>query len=135
MNPLQSDLFWRRTAMFPNLQIAKVMKKRLCQLKTDDCLVCVSRHKRETIKIGFPDFMGITIAAVVTAFPLGWELGVFVAYLMVGRDVGVLPLLTIPLATYIKLAYAGVTAAFENKGIFRRLAPVQDPGRTDDPSP
>jgi hypothetical protein len=39
----------------------------------------------------------LVIAAVLAAFPFGWGLGVFVAYLVAGKNFGQLPVLTVPL--------------------------------------
>jgi hypothetical protein len=40
----------------------------------------------------------LVAAAVVAALPFGWGLGVLAAYLLLGREIGVFPVLTIPVA-------------------------------------
>jgi len=48
----------------------------------------------------------IVAAAVVAAIPFGWLLGVAVAELIVGRDFGVFPVLTIPLGWVAAVSFA-----------------------------
>ncbi|MGH9805687.1 MAG: hypothetical protein ACRD9W_00220 [Terriglobia bacterium] len=45
-------------------------------------------------------------AAVVMAFPFGWGLGVFVAYLIAGSDFGQLPAVTVPLSIVAAVVFA-----------------------------
>jgi len=52
-----------------------------------------------------PSWLVVT-AAVVMALPCGWGLGVVAAEAAVGRDVGVLPALTIPIAVIGLAAFA-----------------------------
>jgi hypothetical protein len=53
----------------------------------------------------------IVTAAVIMALPFGWGLGLALAELAVGRDVGVLPALTIPFAVAGSIAFAVMPAA------------------------
>ena len=48
----------------------------------------------------------IVAAAVVAALPFGWGLGVLAAYVLLGREIGVFPVLTIPVATIAALVFA-----------------------------
>jgi hypothetical protein len=48
----------------------------------------------------------IVAAAVVAAIPFGWGLGVVAAYVMLGPDFGVFPVVTIPLACAAAIAFA-----------------------------
>jgi hypothetical protein len=48
----------------------------------------------------------IVAAAFVAAIPFGWLLGVAVAELIVGRDFGVFPVLTIPLGWAAAVCFA-----------------------------
>jgi hypothetical protein len=48
----------------------------------------------------------IVAAALVAAIPFGWLLGVAVAELIVGRDFGVFPVLTIPLGWIVAVSFA-----------------------------
>jgi len=48
----------------------------------------------------------IVAAAVIMAVPFGWGLGVVAAMLAVGRDVGVLPAVTIPVAVAGAIVFA-----------------------------
>jgi hypothetical protein len=50
--------------------------------------------------------IAIVALAVIVAVPFGWELGVFIAQLIVGRDVGVFPVLTIPMGLVVAIAFA-----------------------------
>ena len=52
-----------------------------------------------------PSWLVVT-AAVIMAVPFGWALGVTFAGLVVGRDVGVLPALTIPVAVIGSIVFA-----------------------------
>jgi len=45
------------------------------------------------------------IAAVILALPFGWGLGVVLAYAIAGPQFGVLPALTIPIATAGAIAF------------------------------
>jgi len=53
----------------------------------------------------FPSWMIVT-TAVIAAFPFGWGLGVFVAYLMAGSDFGQLPALTVPVCILASIIFA-----------------------------
>jgi hypothetical protein len=57
----------------------------------------------------------IVAACLLMSLPLGWSLGVMAAYLMVGKELGVLPAATIPF---------GIVA-----GILFALSPVLTPGK------
>ena len=48
----------------------------------------------------------LVTAAVIAAFPFGWGLGVFIAYLVAGRDFGQLPALTVPVGIIAGIAFA-----------------------------
>jgi hypothetical protein len=48
----------------------------------------------------------IVAAAVVAAIPFGWMLGVLTAELIVGREMGVFPVLTIPFGLAAAIAFA-----------------------------
>jgi hypothetical protein len=52
-----------------------------------------------------PRWVVVTLA-VVAAVPFGWLLGVAVAELIVGRELGVFPVLTIPLGLAAAIAFA-----------------------------
>jgi hypothetical protein len=52
-----------------------------------------------------PSWLVVT-ATVVAALPFGWGLGVFVAYLVAGRNFGQLPALTVPLGIIASIAFA-----------------------------
>ena len=53
----------------------------------------------------------IVAGAVVIAIPCGWMLGVLAAEAIVGRDVGALPVLTIPLGIIGSITFALVRIA------------------------
>ena len=53
----------------------------------------------------------IVAGAVVIAIPSGWMLGVLAAEAMVGHDVGVLPVLTIPFGIVGSITFALVRIA------------------------
>jgi len=53
----------------------------------------------------------IVAAAVIMAVPFGWGVGVAAAMLAAGRDVGVLPVATIPVATIGSVVFALSSAA------------------------
>ena len=53
----------------------------------------------------FPSWLIVT-AAVIAAVPFGWGLGVLIAHLLLGRDIGVFPALTIPIATIGAIVFA-----------------------------
>ena len=48
----------------------------------------------------------IVSAAVVLAFPFGWDVGVLSALLIGGRNFGQLPLLTVPLGIIAAIVFA-----------------------------
>jgi hypothetical protein len=48
----------------------------------------------------------LVAAAVLVALPFGWGLGVFVAYLVAGRNFGQLPALTVPLCLIASIVFA-----------------------------
>ena len=48
----------------------------------------------------------IVIAAVVAALPFGWVLGVLAAQALLGREIGVFPVLTIPVAVIGSIVFA-----------------------------
>jgi len=48
----------------------------------------------------------IVTAAVVAALPFGWGLGVLIAHLLLGREIGVFPALTIPVTTVGSIVFA-----------------------------
>jgi len=48
----------------------------------------------------------LVIGAVLAAFPFGWGLGVFIAYLVAGKNFGQLPALTVPLGIIASIAFA-----------------------------
>jgi ABC-type sulfate transport system permease subunit len=48
----------------------------------------------------------LVTAAVLVALPFGWGLGVFVAYLVAGRNFGQLPALTVLLGLVASIAFA-----------------------------
>jgi hypothetical protein len=48
----------------------------------------------------------VVVAAVVTAVPFGWGMGVLVAYLLAGPDFGQLPAATVPLGILASIAFA-----------------------------
>jgi hypothetical protein len=48
----------------------------------------------------------LVMAAVIVALPFGWGLGVFVAYLIAGKNFGQLPALTVPLAIIGSIIFA-----------------------------
>jgi len=48
----------------------------------------------------------IVSLAVIAAIPFGWGLGVIAAYLLLGRDFGVFPVLTIPLGWAVAIVFA-----------------------------
>jgi hypothetical protein len=48
----------------------------------------------------------LVTAAVLVALPFGWGLGVFVAYLVAGRNFGQLPALTVPLCLIASIIFA-----------------------------
>jgi hypothetical protein len=52
-----------------------------------------------------PSWILVT-AAVLVAFPFGWGLGVFVAYLIAGKNFGQLPAMTVPLALIGSIIFA-----------------------------
>jgi hypothetical protein len=52
-----------------------------------------------------PSWVVVT-AAVVAAFPFGWGVGVFIAILLVGRNLGELASMTVPLAIAAAVAFA-----------------------------
>lgn len=47
-----------------------------------------------------------SVAAVIVAIPSGWLLGILAAQLVVGRDTGVFPVLTIPLGLAAAIGFA-----------------------------
>lgn len=54
----------------------------------------------------FPAWLVVTVP-VVLAFPIGWGLGVALAYALVsGSNIGVLPALTIPVSTAAAIVFA-----------------------------
>lgn len=65
-----------------------------------------------------PSWLIVTLAVIV-AIPFGWGLGVLAAQLAVGRDVGVLPVVTIPVAVIgaIVFAVSSVTTPLIRLGI------------------
>jgi hypothetical protein len=48
----------------------------------------------------------LVTAAVLAAFPFGWGLGVFVAYLVAAKNFGQLPALTVPLCIIAAIVFA-----------------------------
>jgi hypothetical protein len=55
--------------------------------------------------VAIPSWITVA-AAVIAAIPFGWLLGVAVAELIVGRDFGVFPVLTIPLGWAAAVSFA-----------------------------
>jgi len=55
--------------------------------------------------VQFPSWV-IVAAAVITALPFGWGLGVIAAYLLAGPSFGQLPALTVPLGIIAAIAFA-----------------------------
>ena len=52
-----------------------------------------------------PSWVLVT-AGVIVAFPFGWGLGVFMAFLIAGRDFGQLPALTVLVGLAASIAFA-----------------------------
>ena len=52
-----------------------------------------------------PSWMMVA-ASVMMAFPFGWGLGVFVAYVIAGKNFGQLPVATVPLGIVAALVFA-----------------------------
>ena len=48
----------------------------------------------------------VLTAAVIAAFPFGWMVGVFAAYLVAGPNFGQLPIMTVPLAIVAAIVFA-----------------------------
>jgi hypothetical protein len=55
----------------------------------------------------FPPWV-LIIATLLAAFPFGVALGLFAAFLMAGRNLGVLPALTVPFGIIVAIALASL---------------------------
>jgi hypothetical protein len=62
-------------------------------------------HKRPRSEERLPCWLIVT-AAVIAALPFGWGLGVLVAHLLLGREIGVFPALTISIAIVGSIVFA-----------------------------
>jgi hypothetical protein len=55
--------------------------------------------------VRIPSWVLVT-AAVIVAFPFGWGIGVFIAFLIAGRDFGQLPALTVIIGLAASIVFA-----------------------------